>query len=81
MNIEKDAELHAYDFAKRALGSKRLRQWIGEKLDMELAGIEDEDALFAAIAQRRKLFIRGGELNIEEAARILVRLMRDAPEI
>ncbi len=81
VNIEKDAELHAYDFAKRALGSKRLRQWIGEKLDMELTGIEDEDALFAAIAQRRKLFIRGGELNIEEAARILVRLMRDAPEI
>lgn len=81
VNIEKDAELHAYEFAKRALGSQRLRSWLGEKLGMELSGIEDEDGLFRAIAKRRKLVLRGGELNTEEAARILVRLMREAPEI
>lgn len=81
VNIEKDAELHAYAFAKRALASERLRAWLEEKLGLELKGVTDEDELFRAIAKRRKLFIRGGELNTEEAARILVRLMRQAPEI
>jgi ribosome biogenesis GTPase A len=81
VNVEQDAELHAYAFAKRVLESKRLRSWVGKKLDMKLSEIADEDELFAAIAKRRKLFIRGGELNWEEAARILVRLMREAPEI
>jgi ribosome biogenesis GTPase A len=81
VNIEKDAELHAYAFAKRALGSKRLRAWLEEKLDMDISGINDEDELFQAIAKRRKLVIKGGELNTDEAARILVRLLREAPEI
>ncbi len=81
VNIEKDAELHAYAFAKRVIRSKKLRAWVEKKLDMDLSGIYDEDVLFRAIAKRRKLVIRGGELNTDEAARILVRLLRDAPEI
>jgi ribosome biogenesis GTPase A len=81
INIEKDAELHAYAFAKRALASKRLRRWLEKKLDMDLSGIDDEDGLFTAIAKRRKLIAKGGALNTDEAARILVRLLRDAPEI
>jgi ribosome biogenesis GTPase A len=81
VNVRKDSELHAYSFAKRVLESERLREWVGEKFGIDMTGISDEDELFAAIARRRNLVVKGGEFNIEEAARILVRTLREAPEL
>jgi len=39
------------------------------------------EEVLSIIAERRKLYLRGGELNIGEAARIVVRAMKEAPEI
>lgn len=81
INVQKEAQFHAYAFARRVLKSRKLREWLGQKLGIDLTGITDEEGLFSRIAERRGLVLRGGELNTEEAARILVRLMREAPEL
>jgi len=80
INIDDKPE-YGYQEAKRVLSSPRLRKWVGERLGIPLEGIEDEERLFEEIATKRNLHIRGGGLNIDEAAKILLRVLREAPEI
>lgn len=81
MDVRGDEEAHAHPFAERVLRSAVLRAWLQEKLDVGLQDAKTSEHVLAAIARRRKLFLKGGGLNLEEAARILVRAMREAPEI
>lgn len=75
------AEGYAYKFAEKALKSEKLRKWLEKKFDIDFSDAEDAEQVLSMIAERRKLYIKGGELNLEEAARMLLRSMKDAPEI
>lgn len=81
LNVQGDEETYADGFAMRVLGSAKLRKWLEERFDMDLSGANDSEKVLEAIARRRKWFLKGGELNLQEAARALVRAMREAPEI
>jgi len=80
INVQGDEEHHAYRFAERVLANDTLRRWVEKKYDVELAGAETSEDVLARIAERRKWYIKGGELNLAEAARSLVRAMKEAPE-
>ncbi|MBN1169394.1 50S ribosome-binding GTPase [Candidatus Micrarchaeota archaeon] len=80
INIDDNPE-YGYLEGKRILESRKLRKWIGKKLEISLEGINDAESLLEAIAKRRNLYIRGGKLNTQEAAKILLRALREAPEI
>lgn len=80
INIDDNPE-YGYLEGKRILGSMKLRKWVGKKLEIDLEGINDAEGLLEAIAKKRNFYIRGGGLNTQEAAKILLRLLRDAPEI
>lgn len=81
INADMDAEAYAHGFATKILSSGKLRAWAEERFDIDLSEVEGTDGLLSAIAQRRGLFQKGGDLNMEEAARILVRAMKEAPEM
>ncbi|MDD5339986.1 MAG: 50S ribosome-binding GTPase [Candidatus ainarchaeum sp.] len=81
MDVRGDEEVHAHPFAERVLRSRVLRSWLERRFDVDLKAAHTSEGILAAIAARRRLFIKGGELNLEEAARLLVRAMKEAPEI
>lgn len=81
MDVRGDEEAHAHPFAERVLHSRVLRAWLEKRFDVDLKAAHSSEDVLAAIARRRKLFVKGGELNLEEAARLLVRAMKDSPEI
>lgn len=81
LNVQADAETHAYKFAERALSNERLKGWLEKRYDVDLSGAEGAEDVLIAIAERRKWFLKGGEPNVAEAARSLVRAMAEAPEI
>jgi ribosome biogenesis GTPase A len=79
LDVRGDEEAHAHPFAGRVLRSAVLRAWLEKTLDLDLADAKSSDDVLCAVARRRKLFLKGGDLNLEEAARILVRIMKEAP--
>lgn len=81
INVQGEEELHAYRFADRVLANKILRSWLEREFDISLTGAETSEDVLARIAERRKWYLKGGELNIAEAARSLLRAMKEAPEI
>ncbi|MBU0590591.1 50S ribosome-binding GTPase [Candidatus Micrarchaeota archaeon] len=81
INIESGAEVYAYKLAEEILESQTLRKWIEGKFDLSLDDAILGVDVLSIIATRRGFVIKGGELNIEEAAKILIRAMREAPEI
>jgi hypothetical protein len=81
MDVRGDEETHAHTFAQRIIRSRVLRAWMEKEFDLTLTGARSSEDVLAALARRRKLYVKGGELNIDEAARVLVRAMKDAPEI
>lgn len=81
LNVQADAEKYAHGIAERILRSPLLRSWLLEKYGIQLEGARNSDDVLAAIARRRGWFLKGGELNISEAARMLIRAFREAPEI
>lgn len=81
INVQGDEELHAYKFVERALANGTLRGWLEQRFDVSLADAKTSEDVLAAIAERRKWYLKGGELNLAEAARSLVRAMKEAPHI
>jgi hypothetical protein len=81
LNVQSDAEAYAYGFGEKILKSKHLREWCEKRYDVKLEHVKTGEEVLLAIAKRRGWFIKGGELNIAEAARSLVRAMKEAPEI
>jgi hypothetical protein len=80
-DVRGDEEEHVHAFAEKILRSAVLRKWAEKRFDMNLATAHSSEDVLVAIATRRKLFVKGGELNTAEAARVLVRAMKDAPEM
>jgi len=81
INIEQDAESYAHNFAKKILESTKMRKWAEKKFDINLEDIQIPEKVLELIAKRRGFYIKGGELNIEETAKLLIRAMKEAPEI
>ena len=81
INVEEGAEAYAYDFADKILASPILGKWFIKRFDIALKGMKDSHQLMEALARRRGFFMKGGEPNLEEAAKILIRAIKDAPRI
>jgi ribosome biogenesis GTPase A len=81
LNLLGDEEKHSYKFAERVIASPTLKKWLEKKFDISLAGVKHPEELLGKIAERRKWYIKGGELNIAEASRAIIRAMKDAPQI
>lgn len=80
INVHGNEEHHAHRFAERVLHSDRLRKWLEQKYDISLEGATTSDDVLARIAERRKWYLKAGELNLIEASRSLVRAMLESPE-
>ena len=80
INIQRDPEAYANKIAARILKNGRLLKWLEKKFDASLAQAEKPEDVLAAIAERRKYYLKGGLLNLQEAARQLLRAIMDAPE-
>jgi ribosome biogenesis GTPase A len=81
LNVQGDEEKHAYAFAGKVLAAPALKRWLEKKYDISLADAKDAEAVLERIARRRGWFLKGGEPNLQEACRSLVRAMAEAPEI
>jgi len=81
VNVHGDEEVHVYVIAAKILASPVLRKWMEKKYDFKIGDDTKPDELLALMAERRKWYLKGGELNIAEAARSLVRAIKEAPEI
>jgi len=81
LNVQSDAESYAYKIAEKFLRSPLLRKWLAEKFDADLRGVKTAEELLATLAERRKWYLKGGELDMGEAARALIRALREAPQI
>ena len=81
LNVQADADSYAHGFADAILRSPVLRAWLEKVYDLSLTRAKTSEDVLEAIALRRGWYLKGGELNIAEASRSLVRAMREAPEI
>jgi len=81
INVEGEEEKYAHAFAEKILKNAKLRKWLEKKFDINIASAKTSEEILEIIAKRRNWYIKGGELNITEAAKILVRAMKEAPEI
>jgi len=81
VNVQGDEEEHVYLIAAKILASPVLRKWLEEKYDFQIGTITQPDELLALMAERRKWYLKGGVLNIAEAARSLMRAIKEAPEL
>ncbi len=81
LNVQGEEEKHAYAFAEKVLGSKTLTKWLEKRFDISLEGTRDAEAVLERIARRRGWMLKGGEPNLAEASRSLVRAMMEAPQI
>ncbi len=81
INPSGDMEGHAYRIAERILASPALRAWLEKRYDFSLEEVRGGGDLLVALAKRRGWLLKGGEPNVGEAARHLLRAMKEAPEI
>jgi ribosome biogenesis GTPase A len=81
VKLSGNRERFAYEFAARALGNRVLRDWLEKRYDLKLGAAKSAEDVLRLIALRRGWIIKGGEPNIEEASRHLLRAMMEAPEI
>jgi ribosome biogenesis GTPase A len=81
LNIQGEEEKFAYAFAEKVLGSPVLKKWLEKEYDIDLSPAKDGEGVLTIIALRRKWLLKGGTPNLEEAARSIVRIMMEAPEI
>ena len=81
INVHGEELVYAHKFAREILANKTLRNWLERRYDIDLNNVKSPDDVLAIIAERRKWYVSGGELNILEAARSIVRAMAEAPEI
>lgn len=81
LNIDRlDApEIHAINAAREVLRRPALRAWLEKKFDLSLEGIKEPGEVIEAIAKRRGWLLKGGELNLFEASKALLRALAEAP--
>ncbi len=81
VKLGSEQEKYAFEFAGRALISRALRRWLEKRYDVDLDGAAGPEEVIRRIAVRRGWLLKGGEPNMGEAARHLLRAMMEAPEI
>ncbi len=81
LNAPEDAERHAYRFAERILANPSLRRWIEKTYDIDLSDAHISEEVLEIVAKRRGWLLKGGAPNLAEAARSLVRALKEAPAI
>jgi ribosome biogenesis GTPase A len=81
VNVHGDEEAHVYVIAAKILASPVLRIWMEKEYDIKISDDTTPEGLLALMAERRKWYLKRGELNIAEAARSLIRAIKEAPEI
>jgi ribosome biogenesis GTPase A len=81
VNVHGDEEAHVYVIAAKILASPVLRNWMEKIYDFKIGDGTTPEGLLALMAERRKWYLKRGELNIAEAARSLIRAIKEAPEI
>lgn len=81
LNIPEDSERHAYRFADRILTNPSLRKWIEKEYDVDLRDARTSEDVLETVAKRRGWLLKGGMPNLAEAARSLVRAIKEAPVI
>jgi hypothetical protein len=72
---------HAYVIGKSLLSRPELLSWVEKELDVDFSKAKNSEDILSEIAKRRNMYIKGGELNLNEAAKALLRKLREAPEI
>lgn len=80
INVEKEPERFGYRAAKKILEDRELKEWVEKALNVRIEARDEEEVLIA-IAKRRNLYLKGGEPNIPEACKILMRILRNAPKL
>jgi ribosome biogenesis GTPase A len=81
VNIQGSESKYVHNFAMDILKNRTLRKWLETKFDIDLSKARGSEEVLAAMAERRKWYVKGGKLNLEEAGRALIRAMKEAPEI
>ena len=81
INASGNDECYAYQFAERVLERPKLRAWFEKKYDVKLDNAKTSEDVLNAVAERRKYRLKGNQLNIGDAARSILRAMKEAPEI
>jgi ribosome biogenesis GTPase A len=81
IKIGSEQEKYAYEFAEKALRSPAIKIWLEKKYDIDLTEAKNSEDVLTIIAKRRGWYLKGGEPNIGEAARNLMREMMNAPEL
>ena len=71
-------EFYALKVAQKCITDEKLSKWIEKYFDMKLKSDKPEE-LIEEIAKRRKLLLKGGALNINEASKALLRAFSKAP--
>ncbi len=76
-----DPESYVHEQAERIIRNKILRRWIEEYFDIDLSDAKNSEDVLERIAKRRGLLQKGGEINASAAAGVLLKAMREAPQI
>lgn len=82
MNVTslKDPELYAIQLADRCITDLVLRDWVSKFFDISINMEDTSEALIEKIAKRRNWLLKGGELNVLEASKALLRAFAKAPK-
>jgi hypothetical protein len=80
-NVQGDEDYYAHAFIERALNEPVLKKWLEKRFDIVIGSAKDSDEVLDLIARRRGWFLKGGNPNLSEAARSVVRAMMEAPHI
>ncbi|HSB46392.1 MAG TPA: GTPase [Candidatus Bilamarchaeum sp.] len=80
-NVQGDETYYAHIFIEKALAENVLGRWLEKRYDISLSGAKDSEEVLGRIAKRRGWIVKGGEPNLLEAARSVVRAMAEAPKI
>ncbi len=81
LNIQGYEDIYAHKFAEKILVTPVLKRWLEREYDINLKDAKHSEDVLRIIAERRKWYLKGGEPNLEEAAKNLVRKMAEAPQI
>lgn len=82
INLEnlKNTDYYALRIGVEFLEVPDLKKWLTVYLDVDLSSVETPEALINKIAERRNLLKKKGELNTEEASKILIRAYLQSPK-
>lgn len=81
LNIQEDPVAYAQTLTERALKDGRLMSWLETEFDIDLKSAKTTEDILASIGRRRGWLLKGGEPNMDEAAKGLLRAFMRSPFI